>query len=323
MTFEPARERKSPATCTEGQEAPAHAYRAFGLSVASTVPLTPLSPALPSPPDVTIRWGNPPTTITEATLRSPAVEGRVGELLIQPVGGPRLWIREGREIIIDQATVHDAARLESWITTSALGAVLHQRDLFPLHASAIVAGDELVLFTGDRRAGKSTLMSALVKRGYPCAADDVVAIERAQHDGSPPLAYPGLTRARLWRDSAGLLDIDLEGCAPIEPGAEKHFVTHPSASEKKRPIRAIYALTTVADGTLTFERLSPLQAVATAMANLYRPQFTRAQASGNAMLQIAAALAQSASLTRVSRPLEAITVNAIVEQVVNDLSSPG
>ena len=56
---------------------------------------------------------------------------------------------------------------------SCLGALLHQRGVLALHASAIETDQGAVLFMGDSGMGKSTTLQAFIKRGYKMLADDI------------------------------------------------------------------------------------------------------------------------------------------------------
>src|SRR6185436_17962029 len=62
------------------------------------------------------------------------------------------------------------------LVRSVTGAVLQQRGLLPLHASALLLGAGAIALLGPSRAGKSTLAAALARRGHPVLADDVVPV---------------------------------------------------------------------------------------------------------------------------------------------------
>ncbi|MCP4397035.1 MAG: hypothetical protein GY801_07015 [bacterium] len=68
---------------------------------------------------------------------------------------------------------------------SELGALLHQRELLPLHGSAIKVNDGVCVFVGLSGNGKSTVAAAFRQRGYQVLADDVCVVS-IREDGLPP-----------------------------------------------------------------------------------------------------------------------------------------
>ena len=297
-------------------------YSAFGLRFDSAVAIRSFAEAPPGPADVVVRWGQVPTSLDDASVRFPAFEASQHTLLLKTGSRLRLLIRDGCEIVVDGYTVSNHDHLELWLISSAVAAILHQRGLLALHASAVLVGNELVVFTGDRGAGKSTLMSALAQRGFPCVADDILAISWSPDPGTPPQAFVGLTQARLWRESASLLGVDVHGCPKVAPAIDKHLVTWPAASPAPYPIRAIYRLCAEQEGPLEVSALSPLRAVEALVANVYRPGIARALGCNQRIFEGASAVARHASVVQVRRPSKVDTLAPIVTRVLHDLGQP-
>jgi hypothetical protein len=101
----------------------------------------------------------------------------------------------------------DGDLLEHRIVSTAVGTLLALRgDLF-MHASAIEADGQSVLFCGPTQRGKSTLAKALGESGYRLLGEDGIAIELG--DG-PPVAFPGARGVRSRRsDASGRVRTDL------------------------------------------------------------------------------------------------------------------
>ena len=96
-----------------------------------------------------------------------------------------------------------------------------------LHASAVAAPEGALVFVGPPGCGKSTLASALARRGLPLITDDFLVVD--QHEGAP-LAVPSGLEPRLWPDS---LDAILPGtrrrCPRVAQRTTKRRVS-PAAS---------------------------------------------------------------------------------------------
>ena len=80
--------------------------------------------------------------------------------------------------------------------------VLRLRGFTPLHASAAVIRRNAVAFVGTAGAGKSTIVGALARAGYPILGDDVAVLEEISQDFCLRPAYP---HVRLWPDSGSIL----------------------------------------------------------------------------------------------------------------------
>ena len=76
------------------------------------------------------------------------------------------------------------------------------RGIEPLHAAAIVVGEQAIAFLGDSGYGKSTLAAAFLQRGYALLTDDVLALD---FRGEKVWARPGMARVKLNSDSADAL----------------------------------------------------------------------------------------------------------------------
>lgn len=68
-----------------------------------------------------------------------------------------------------------------YIIIKALEMILMKKKGFLLHASAVLHGEKVILFTGVSGAGKSTA-SALLGRKYPVLADDICILKKEQRN---------------------------------------------------------------------------------------------------------------------------------------------
>lgn len=75
--------------------------------------------------------------------------------------------------------------------------IVHGFEVF--HASAVSFGDRTVAFTGGMAAGKSSLATALLRRGWRLVADDVIAVELT--GVGAPTIHPGPGLLSVRRDA--------------------------------------------------------------------------------------------------------------------------
>jgi len=251
-----------------GEGRGAWTYRLFGLDLRSEIDLAGLAPPVESATaDVEIGFGSVPgedsapgySAIPEGTLLSVAKVGRY-------------LIREGRQIVIDPAPGASERNLRLFLLGSAIGALLHQRGLLPLHANAIDLGGRAVAFSGHSGAGKSTIAAWFHDRGHSILADDVCVI--GFDEAGRALAYPGIPRLRLWREALEASGRDAGAYDRSFDDIDKYDV--PTGTDSRlEPLHlaAIYLLRRAEGeegGNAAIDRLTGVDAIETLMSNTYR-----------------------------------------------------
>lgn len=105
--------------------------------------------------------------------------------------------------------------MELVLAGSVRSAVAAINGLFPLHASGVAIGGQVIAFAGPAGSGKSTLVAALNARSLPLYCDDTLLLDPRC---SPPLCLPGHKRLKLWPDSIDLAEARaLELVSPAYP----------------------------------------------------------------------------------------------------------
>lgn len=245
---------------------PASTYRLFGLNIRSEMDLAGLAASVEAGvADVEIGFGAVPAS-DHVGYRA-TEEGTL--LAVAKVG--RYLIREGRQILIEPAPEASERNLRLFLLGSAIGALLHQRGLLPLHANAIDIGGRAVAFSGHSGAGKSTIAAWFHDRGHTILADDVCVI--GFDEAGRALAYPGIPRLRLWREALEASGRDADAYARSFDDMDKYDV--PTVNEvgpEPVPLAAIYLLRKAEEaGTeAEIERLKGVDAVETLVSNTYR-----------------------------------------------------
>lgn len=243
-------------------------YSLFGLVIRSETELPELLPAAAAAPvDVVISLGAIPAVANEAPGLT--VLGGDALLLIPDVG--RYWIRAGREIVVEPSPGVTERNLRLYLLGSAIGAILHQRGLLPLHANAIEIGGRAVAFMGHSGAGKSTLAAWFHDRNFRVLADDVCVV--TGDEGGRPLAQPGIPRLRLWREALDLTGRSAEDYEASFDDMDKYNVpTSQAAGQTALPLHHIYLLDRSGpqDEFASIRRLAGVEAADALIANTYR-----------------------------------------------------
>jgi hypothetical protein len=201
-------------------------YHVFGLKIKSVIPLPALliSDSLPElEPDIVIEYGKTPEALTNPKFKGMRFQAGPGEFLMRVDGVATYYVQDGRCItIMPEAGAGDDDIL-IFLMGSAMGALLHQRNIFVLYASAIEVNGESVVFSGPSSIGKSTLAAGFHQRGYPFLADDLCAISTVN---GHPAVIPGFPRLKLWADVLKKLNTEKDKLKSIRSGMdiEKYFL---------------------------------------------------------------------------------------------------
>jgi hypothetical protein len=221
-----------------------------------------------------------------------------GTLLWVPRVG-RFLIRDGREVVIDAVEGASERNLRLFLLGSAMGALLHQRGLLPLHANAIDLGERAVAFSGYSGAGKSTIAAWFNDRGFPILADDVCVVGL---QAGRPVAYPGIPRLRLWREALEASGRDAGAYDRSFDEMDKYDVPTRSTASAPLPLTAVYLLRKAGDENAPgIERLTGIEAVETLVANTYRGGYLKTIGRTGEHLAACLAVARQVPIFRARR----------------------
>jgi len=216
-----------------------YSYSAYGLSIRSELPLPELLSGEGA--DVVIRLGAvdracPPTAIEGEHFWATADEFC---FFRREVGS--LFVSGGREITVDPAPGADDQLIRLFLLGPALAALLHQRGMLMLHASAVAVDGAAIAFLGQSGSGKSTTARALYDSGCRLVADDVVAVDVRGRSG--PIVLPAFPQLKLWPESAAALGDDPLTLPTLHPQLEKRrYGAVRRFSPKPLPLGRVYLL---------------------------------------------------------------------------------
>ncbi|MGA2571992.1 MAG: hypothetical protein ABSF23_15895 [Terracidiphilus sp.] len=178
---------------------------------------------------------------------------------------------------------------------SAMGALLYQRGLFPLHGSAIETNWGAMIIVGAQGIGKSTLAAEFHRRGYRLLSDDVCAVASTPQ-GLMVLPAPAHFRLcadayeRLGTPQGARFNVD-KFVVPMNEG----YCSHPVS------LKAIHVLTEQESVDPEFKDLRGFDRIKSLLENLYRPQYLEGQSTQRDLMSLAAKIAGKAAIVEVSR----------------------
>lgn len=178
--------------------------------------------------DISISAGDPPERLEDATQAGVAIDVVPGKVLIRIPGGTRFLVEGGTRITYCRGDAGDR-KLRLFLFGTAWAALCYQRDLLPLHASAVLVDGRVHAFTGVSGAGKSTLAAALAAREYPLFADDLLVLDPASEGGLS--CHAGHKRLKLWEDALALTGSEAQEAVRDEEGFAKFYAAVPSEAQ--------------------------------------------------------------------------------------------
>lgn len=267
-------------------------YSCFDFRLRSDIPLTELEIADETAdrrPIVTVRLAAIPAILAGSNEALDGLQVADDTALLEVRNTARYLVRAGTEIFVDPLPGASARNVRLFLLGSALGILCHQRGSLPLHANAVVSGGKAFAFSGPSGTGKSTLSAYFASTGRDVLSDDVCVVSLNAAGGA--LAWPGLSRLKLWGDAAARFGYESERLEPVVDAMDKYQIALPARNSTKAiPLRKLYLLSRAGpDDALAPRRLRGREAVEAIMANTYRASYLHAMGlAGRHFLQSSA-----------------------------------
>jgi hypothetical protein len=279
-------------------------YRIAGFAVGSDIPLPGLIAAAPrGTPEITIRRGAVPETLSGATASGPTWQIAGKEFLIRIPDIARFLLSNGNEIVCEPASEAALADVPIFVLGTVFGILLHQREQIVLHASAVRVNGKAVLFCGQSGAGKSTLAAALAQRGYPVVTDDFCTL--TMDASGAPLVHPDGRQLKLWAQAIEQLDLAEQRGERVRAKLEKFYVEPGEVFTEPLALGAVYALREARPPNAPgIERPNVVDAALLLRRNAYRPLLVRRMDQKANYFHAATTIANAAGIFYLTRPMD-------------------
>ncbi len=262
-----------------------------------------------SNPDVRIYEGTVPDKIEGATSQTPAYQTTADEFLLEIPNGLRFYVRGGEEIVYERPADITNREVLLFLLGSAWGALAYQRRLLPLHASAVIHGEDVYAFTGQSGAGKSTLSAALSQRGHSFFSDDVLLVDPASL-ATGAVCYAGQKDLKLWNDAFELTGAERKTLVRDDEDFDKYYADPNKYSERSSGhMRELYILTSQNarqnKDPIAVDPIKGAISVRHLLTSVYRQRFAMDIIGRGTLFKWLADLIQHVDVYRFDRPVNA------------------
>jgi hypothetical protein len=294
------------------------AYRAYGLTIHSWLPLPELFPApADSTPDLVFSRVEPAAIPSAWRTFGAHFDDPLHEVALSYGDGGSFVVRAGREIAVVVEPGRDEAAIRLNLLGVALAVAQHQRGRLVLHGSAILVNGKVLVFLGGGGGGKSTLAASLHAAGFPLIADDLAALEFV---AGVALVQPAFPQQKLWPDTISALGADPLALPPVTASATKRNrrLDGPFAT-RALPLDRLYVL---ADGAKP--ALAPLSG-SDALAECVRHSFCAgllARSGDVTHFRHCADAIRQAPVARLERPQDFAALPLVRQLILDDLAVP-
>ncbi|HPF17774.1 MAG TPA: hypothetical protein P5107_12120 [Thermotogota bacterium] len=244
-------------------------YITHGLIVFSEIPLPELTSIKSEKADVLIRLGEVQRNPSSEKINGVCFQFNQNEFHLNIKRIASFYVKDGNEIVIAPHTAADERDIRLFLLGSVFGALLQQRNCFPLHASTVVTKQGALCLCGASGSGKSTLAVALEKEGFPIVSDDVTAIT---FENNRPYALPGPRRVKLWQDTACELKIPCSQENAIQKEVNKYNILIDPV-ERKTELKTIVIISTSNKENVDVQPVTGFEKLSVLIENTYRSEY--------------------------------------------------
>ena len=198
-------------------------YRVYGLNIESEIRI-PEFTVIENPQEVNIDtkiyYKDASEDIKEAIKNGQQTNFTYNDMWFNIKNVAIYHVYDGDKIEVELYESSDPYIVNIYILGTVLGLSILQKNMVAIHGGAIVINNKGCVFTGNKGVGKSTLTTALRKKGYGFIADDVASIN-LKGDIS---IYPGFAYQKLCEDTMEKLGYNKEDFIPFDAGEHIKYI---------------------------------------------------------------------------------------------------
>ena len=250
--------------------------------------------------DVILREVETPRTVEAPIFSNGYWQLNQNEFSMQVKGVGRFYACNGKEIDYAPGEGATRASVELYLNGSVYGAILHQRDILPLHGSSFVWNEQGILLCGESGAGKSSLTAGFCFAGAEFLTDDVTPLVFKK---DKPVIVPLSDRIKLWNDALQQLNQESNNLHAIYPGQEKYYFPIKNELHDFYPLHRIFILEIAEGSSIKVEKLKGVQLFTALRNEIYRWEYLAAMSKTEARhVDKLISIARSVDVFKVQRP---------------------
>ena len=248
-------------------------YKVYGINIDSRIeiPEFPVNKENINNKKVDLILGKASDSIKEEIDKGRRISVARDNIWFHAEGVATYMINNGNEVMVEPCENYDEKLLKVYIMGSVMGFLLLQQQVLAIHGGTTVINDKAVVFTGDRGAGKSTLITALGERGYKFLADDVAAIRIKDM----PMVNPGFPYHKLCEDAVEKMNYDKAKITFFRgDGKIKYLVPDfKGFCDKETPLKALIEITEGDVDSVKLEEIFGQKKFYKLLNNIYRNEY--------------------------------------------------
>lgn len=220
-------------------------------------------------------------------------------------------ISDGKNILITPEKSASDSEIQLYLLGFAFGLSMLQRGVFPLHGSTVDIGSSCLTLVGHSGAGKSSLASGFIERGFRLLTDDVsrIGLINGIHH-----VYPSYPSQKIWKDAVAHMGIEYDPQKRVTNRVDKFYVNNRSRfSVDAKPIKAVVEIYPADVNKPSLVQFKKADALNTLLTHNYCHGMMGKNSDLSAHLSFCTELVMSVPVYRLLRPNEGFTVRAQVD----------
>lgn len=265
-------------------------------------------------PEVTVMS----TVFDEETRKIPAGSYMMGENRSY-LCNKTMWIvvENGNSIRYEVKPDGILGNVNAYLIGWGMSLLAHQRGMMAIHCGAVANEEGAILIAGNSGAGKSTMTTAFLERGYRLMVDDMAFVE-TKPGAKETLAYPAFPYQKLCRNVVDEKGYNYDDLIYIDEDKDKFLVPYRGEFKTEAvPIKGFIMLAVDDCESVEAEEVKGLQKMHVVANNLFLRNLLGKEKYSPRYGEPCLKMAANVPIAYVCRPKEGNTTGKVIETVMN------
>lgn len=291
-------------------------YQAFGLSISSEIFLPELQLTSNfSKVDVSVRISDLSNLWIEFAVNDCDFIIKENFIMFNIYDTAIFLIQNGKDVFISPYDGFEEAEVRQYLLGTCMGAILLQRNILPLHGSAIIIDGKAYAIVGDSGAGKSTLAAAFIKQGFQLLSDDVIPVRLTVEN--VPIVIPAYPQQKLWEESMIHFGLDANEFQPLVARDTKYAIPiYHHFSNKPFPLEGVFELEAADQYEITIQPINQLERFYKLFKHTYRNFFIQQAGLMDWHFSTSAKMINHIKMFQLRRPNSHFTADKLAELIL-------